>query len=58
MFDGILDATERLAGEADEAHAIMNNCHDDKAVRNARELATLLGASPPPSQPPSQPALL
>lgn len=49
---------EHLAGEAGEAHAIMNNCHDDKAVRNARELATLLGASPPTPQPPSQPPLL
>ncbi len=38
---------ERLASEAREAHAIMNNCHDDKAVRNAHELAALLGQSPP-----------
>lgn len=38
---------ERLAGEARETHAIMNNCHDDKAVRNAHELAALLGQFPP-----------
>jgi uncharacterized protein YecE (DUF72 family) len=34
---------ERLSAEADETHAIMNNCHDDKAVRNARDLAEILG---------------
>jgi uncharacterized protein YecE (DUF72 family) len=38
---------ERLAGEARETHAIMNNCHDEKAVRNARELAALLGQMRP-----------
>ncbi|HTE84457.1 MAG TPA: DUF72 domain-containing protein [Dehalococcoidia bacterium] len=38
---------ERLADDARETHAIMNNCHDDKAVRNARELAAILGQSPP-----------
>jgi uncharacterized protein YecE (DUF72 family) len=38
---------ERLAGEARETHVLMNNCHDDKAVRNARELAELLGQGRP-----------
>jgi uncharacterized protein YecE (DUF72 family) len=41
---------ERLASEANETHAIMNNCHDDKAVRNARELAAILGKSRPPGE--------
>jgi uncharacterized protein YecE (DUF72 family) len=49
---------ERLATEARETHAIMNNCHDDKAVRNAHELATLLGQSPPASEPSLQSRLL
>jgi uncharacterized protein YecE (DUF72 family) len=40
-------AVQQLAGETGETHAIMNNCHDDKAVRNARELATILGSARP-----------
>jgi uncharacterized protein YecE (DUF72 family) len=38
---------ERLDAEAGETHVIMNNCHDDKAVRNARELARMLGVGCP-----------
>jgi uncharacterized protein YecE (DUF72 family) len=41
---------ERLDAEANETHAIMNNCHDDKAVRNARELAAMLGAGTPSAE--------
>lgn len=33
-----------LARDADEVHALMNNCYGDKAVNNARELAELLAA--------------
>jgi uncharacterized protein YecE (DUF72 family) len=40
---------ERMADEARETHVLLNNCHDDKAVRNARELAELLGQSRPQS---------
>jgi uncharacterized protein YecE (DUF72 family) len=31
-----------LAQEADQVHALMNNCYSDYAVRNARQLADLL----------------
>jgi len=38
-------------------HVLMNNCYQDFAVRNARQVAKLLGAgSEPPSAP--QPLLL
>jgi uncharacterized protein YecE (DUF72 family) len=40
-------AIQQLSGETRETHVIMNNCHDDKAVRNARQLATMLGAAAP-----------
>jgi len=33
----------RLAQEAREVHVLLNNCHRDYAVRNARRLASLLG---------------
>ena len=46
---------QRLVGEARELHAIMNNCHEDYAVRNAKELAAMLGALPAA---PAQPKLL
>ncbi|MGI8549483.1 MAG: DUF72 domain-containing protein [Dehalococcoidia bacterium] len=42
-----------LAAETSEVHLLMNNCREDKAVRNARELASLLGQLPP--QPPTSP---
>jgi uncharacterized protein YecE (DUF72 family) len=38
---------ERMASEAGETHAILNNCREDKAVRNARELASMLGSPSP-----------
>ena len=34
---------EELAGEADEVHVLMNNCYQDHAVVNARQLGALLG---------------
>ncbi len=33
----------RLAEEADEVHVLMNNCHRDYSVRNAREIGEMLG---------------
>lgn len=33
---------ERLAYEAEEVHLLFNNCYEDKAVRNARELMQML----------------
>lgn len=34
-----------LAAQADRIHALMNNCHGDKGVRNAADLADLLTAA-------------
>jgi uncharacterized protein YecE (DUF72 family) len=36
---------ERLAEDASEVHVLMNNCHRDYSVRNAREIVELLGLS-------------
>jgi len=36
---------ERLAEGAREVHVLMNNCHRDYSVRNAREIGDLLGLS-------------
>jgi uncharacterized protein YecE (DUF72 family) len=48
---------QRLAQRAERLHVLMNNCYQDFAVRNARQMAKLLGAaSEPPSAP--QPPLL
>lgn len=33
----------RLAGESEAVHVLMNNCREDKAVVNARQLALMLG---------------
>ena len=33
---------EELAGQVDRVHALMNNCHGDKGVRNAADLAGIL----------------
>ncbi|MEX0799876.1 MAG: DUF72 domain-containing protein [Dehalococcoidia bacterium] len=38
---------ESLAGEAREVHVLMNNCHSDYAVRNARQLSERLSAARP-----------
>ena len=35
---------EEIAGRVGRVHALMNNCHGDKGVRNAADLAELLGA--------------
>jgi len=48
---------QKLAERAERVHVLMNNCYQDYAVRNARQMAKLLGAaSEPPSAP--QPPLL
>jgi len=39
-----------LAQEAQEVHVLLNNCHQDYAVRNARQLAGMLGAVRPSPQ--------
>ena len=46
-LQGWLPSIQRLAAEADEVHVLMNNCREDKAVVNARQLATMLGAMAP-----------
>lgn len=33
----------RLASEAQQTHVLFNNCYGDKAIRNARDMAGLLG---------------
>ncbi|MGH2588467.1 MAG: DUF72 domain-containing protein [Dehalococcoidia bacterium] len=33
---------KRLAGQSEAVHILMNNCHEDKAVVNAKQLAMLL----------------
>jgi uncharacterized protein YecE (DUF72 family) len=38
---------QRLAEDAREVHVLMNNCHNDFAVRNARQLAGRLAAARP-----------
>ena len=45
-------AIQRLAGEAHEVHVLMNNCHLDYSVRNARQIWEMLGAirEPPEEQ--------
>jgi len=36
---------QRLAEQAREVHVLMNNCHRDYSVRNARQIAEMLGAA-------------
>ena len=55
-----VDRIAELSGEADEVHVIMNNCHEDKAVHNARDIGELLrdqglpvAALTAPASPPS-----
>lgn len=45
----------RMAEEARAVHVLMNNCREDKAVVNARQLAMLLHSTPPPSPVPAPP---
>lgn len=40
---GWVPEVRRLAGEADEVHALFNNCYQDYGVRNAHQLGRLLG---------------
>jgi len=48
-----LPRVRQLAEGAREVHVLMNNCHNDFAVRNARQLADRLGAARPgPAQSP------
>jgi uncharacterized protein YecE (DUF72 family) len=35
---------ERLAAQTEEVHVLMNNCVQDKAVVNAKQLRTMLGS--------------
>ncbi len=42
---GWVDPIRRLAGQAGQVHALMNNCYGDYGVRNARQLAELLAFS-------------
>mgnify|MGYP000030815469 CR=1 FL=1 len=48
-----------LAERTREVHVLMNNCHADYAVRNARELADLLEVAQPvvETQPADHPAV-
>jgi uncharacterized protein YecE (DUF72 family) len=39
---------QRLAKDATEVHVLMNNCHRDYSVRNARQIGELLGLSGQP----------
>ena len=49
---------QRLAEQAERVHVLMNNCYQDFAVRNARQMAKLLGAaSEPPASAPQPPLL-
>lgn len=43
-LQGWLPSIRRLAEEAHEVHVLMNNCREDKAVVNAKQFATMLGA--------------
>jgi len=42
-----VDPIHHLAEKAERVHVLMNNCHQDWAVRNARQMAQLLGAARP-----------
>lgn len=46
-----------LASSADETHALFNNCYQDYGVRNARQLADLLGSGVTDPPAPPNPAL-
>jgi uncharacterized protein YecE (DUF72 family) len=46
-FKEWLPRIEQLAEQAQELHLLMNNCHEDKAVNDARQLATLLSTMRP-----------
>ena len=49
---------QTLAEGAGEVHVLMNNCHRDYSVRNARQIGEMLGLSgqlPEPGEPPEEP---
>ncbi|MGQ9572802.1 MAG: DUF72 domain-containing protein [Dehalococcoidia bacterium] len=48
---------QRLAEQAERVHVLMNNCYQDFAVRNARQMAKLLGAEGDRSPSAPQPRL-
>jgi uncharacterized protein YecE (DUF72 family) len=41
-LQGFVEPVQRLREQSREVHAVFNNCMEDKAVRNAKELADLL----------------
>lgn len=49
---------EEIASQAREVHALMNNCFEDYAVRNARDLGRMLGELPPDGETAEQGRLL
>ncbi|MPZ24098.1 MAG: DUF72 domain-containing protein [Dehalococcoidia bacterium] len=49
-----LPRVRELAEKAEEVHLLMNNCHEDKAVNNARQLAGMLADLPAPDFSPPQ----
>ncbi len=49
-LQGWLPGINRLADSAAEVHVLMNNCREDKAVVNAKQIAAMLGvATEPPA---------
>lgn len=42
---GWVPGLQRLASESESVHVLMNNCREDKAVVNARQLAMMVGGS-------------
>ena len=53
-----VEPIHRLAEKAERVHVLMNNCHQDWAVHNARQMAQLLGAAQRGSAPPPQSKML
>ncbi len=45
-------AIQRLADESREIHVLMNNCHRDYSVRNARQIGEMLGLAREPAEEP------
>ena len=53
-LQGLLPGIQRLAGAARAVHVLFNNCFEDKAQHNARELVQLLGSEPVAGDSPRQ----
>ena len=47
-----MPAIQRLADESREIHVLMNNCHRDYSVRNARQIGEMLGLAREPAEEP------